>query len=186
MQTRQPGNTQAIRGQSVSASFTMPGSRLKHDKGPSLAASQLAWFSGIGKNAAAVLDAVLGCRTDIPQAVCPRAASAAAPKEHNLLESRHMVITVFSTMCVLPEDNSFADDCGRRLSARDRAVQRLNHLRSAEERLDVMEALQQEAFMLLGSSPNGREHFHRKNCHNRRARYINGEWKPVSAARGAD
>lgn len=53
------------------------------------------------------------------------------------------------------------------------------------ERLALLAGLQAASFRLLRSSPQGYEHFLRRNFHSRRAEVIDGQWRPVSPDRSA-
>lgn len=54
---------------------------------------------------------------------------------------------------------------------------------TSEQRLKRAEQLQIAAMKLLHDSPDGLLHFHRRNHHSRRARFIDGVWQPVSDTR---
>lgn len=69
------------------------------------------------------------------------------------------------------------------LAARDRALRARRQSRSPSENLRAMAEAQQQAFACLEASPDGVDRFIRRNIHNRRARYVDGEWQPVSPDR---
>jgi hypothetical protein len=65
------------------------------------------------------------------------------------------------------------------------ARQRLQRMRSVEQRLADFAALQEASFRVLCASPEGYRHFLRRNLTSRRVEVIDGKWRPVSAARRA-
>jgi len=70
-------------------------------------------------------------------------------------------------------------------------AKRARHLRGAvqqdspHDRMERFRALQQSSFLLLRSSPDGYQHFLRRNYRIRRAEAVDGQWQPVSADRRA-
>ncbi|MFW5893867.1 MAG: hypothetical protein ACOCUY_01905 [Verrucomicrobiota bacterium] len=70
--------------------------------------------------------------------------------------------------------------------ARDRAQQAMKRKQSPRERLQAMARAQRQAFACLDASPEGRRRFVLRNVRKRRARYINGEWRPVQPDQCAD
>ena len=70
-------------------------------------------------------------------------------------------------------------------------AKRARYLRGAvkldtpHDRMERFRALQQSSFLLLRSSPEGYQHFLRRNYRFRRAEVVDGQWQPVSADRRA-
>ena len=64
-----------------------------------------------------------------------------------------------------------------------RLQRRLRDQETAEERWERFVRLQALSFDLLRSSPDGWEHFLRRNMASRRVEVIDGKWQPVSADR---
>ena len=76
-------------------------------------------------------------------------------------------------------------DISAAIQLRSRLQQRLRDQETAEERWTRFVQLQRAAFELLRSSPAGYQNFLRRNMSSRRVEVVNGEWRPVSAARRA-
>ena len=71
------------------------------------------------------------------------------------------------------------------LEARRRFMRRMRQNQSVSERLARFAELQQAWSALLQSSPDGYQHFIRRNMASRRVEVVDGEWKPVSPDRRA-
>jgi hypothetical protein len=69
------------------------------------------------------------------------------------------------------------------IEARNRFMNRLRSAESPEERMVRFYRLQARAMEVLLSSPEGYQHFLRRNFHARRAEVVDGEWRPVSPDR---
>lgn len=69
------------------------------------------------------------------------------------------------------------------LAARLRLMRQLQQQRTAAQRLADFARLQQTSFRVLCASPEGYQHFLRRNLTSRRAQVTDGKWSPVSAAR---
>ena len=68
------------------------------------------------------------------------------------------------------------------LAKRDRHLRACVQHDSPQDRIDRFRALQQASFALLQSSPQGYQHFLRRNYHLRRPEVVDGQWQPVSTA----
>ena len=79
-----------------------------------------------------------------------------------------------------------ASDIATALQWRARAAQRLRGQETGEQRLLRLARLQSAAFALLRTSPDGFEHFLRRNLASRRVKVIDGKWRAVSADRRFD
>ena len=77
------------------------------------------------------------------------------------------------------------DDMDAAINLRTRFQRRLNEKRSPGERLAEFAMLQQASFRLLRESPQGYEHFVRRNLESRRVEVVDGVWRPVCPARRA-
>ena len=73
----------------------------------------------------------------------------------------------------------------RRSAVRRRYQWRVLADRSADARLADFARLQQRSFRVLQASPRGYRHFLKRNLSARRVEVIDGVWRPVSPARGA-
>lgn len=71
------------------------------------------------------------------------------------------------------------------IQIRSSLQRRLEQQETPEERLARFVKLQRASFELLCSSPAGFQHFLQRNLHSRRAKVIDGKWRPVSADRRA-
>jgi len=71
------------------------------------------------------------------------------------------------------------------IDARNRFQRRRSEQQTPGERLAELARLQQASFRLLRESPQGYEHFLRRNLESRRVEVIDGVWRPVSPARRA-
>lgn len=78
------------------------------------------------------------------------------------------------------------DDISSAIEARRRFERRLRSSESPEQRLARFVRLQRRSFELLHASPDGFQHFLRRNYRSRRAEVINGEWRPISPDRRSD
>jgi hypothetical protein len=75
------------------------------------------------------------------------------------------------------------DEISSAIKSRDHLARRLRSLESPEERLARFAQLQRRLFDLLRASPDGFQHFFRRNLQSRRVEVIHGEWRPVSPDR---
>ncbi len=66
---------------------------------------------------------------------------------------------------------------------RSRYMRHRSEDRSADQRLADFAKLQQASFRVLRESPQGYQHFLRRNMASRRAEVIDGVWRAVSPAR---
>lgn len=78
------------------------------------------------------------------------------------------------------------DEISLAIEARTRFARRLRSRESPEERLARFSQLQRELFDLLRASPDGFQHFFRRNLQARRVEVVHGEWRPVSRDRRFD
>ena len=78
------------------------------------------------------------------------------------------------------------DDISTAFETRTHFERRLRGSESPEQRLARFVQLQRRSFELLQASPDGFQHFLRRNFQSRRAEVINGEWRPISRNRRAD
>ena len=67
-----------------------------------------------------------------------------------------------------------------------RLQRRLRDQETVDERWERFGQLQELSFDLLRSSPDGWDHFLRRNMASRRVEVIDGKWQPVSADRRFD
>jgi hypothetical protein len=77
------------------------------------------------------------------------------------------------------------DEISSAIETRTRFARRLHSRESPEQRLARFVQLQRQSFELLRASPDGFQHFFRRNLQSRRAEVIDGEWRPVSPDRRA-
>ena len=78
------------------------------------------------------------------------------------------------------------DDIISAIETRTHFERRLRSSESPGQRLARFVQLQRRSFELLQASPDGFQHFLRRNLQSRRAEVINGEWRPVSPDRRTD
>lgn len=78
------------------------------------------------------------------------------------------------------------DDISSAIEARTNFQRRLRGVDSYEQRLARFVQLQRGSFELLQASPDGFQHFLRRNFHARRAEVTHGQWRPVSPDRRSD
>ena len=78
-----------------------------------------------------------------------------------------------------PQDHLHDDGSDRR----SRWAARVRSGETAEQRMERFAALQQHAFELLQSSPDGFAHFLKRNYRLRRAEFVDGSWQPVETDR---
>jgi hypothetical protein len=78
------------------------------------------------------------------------------------------------------------DEISLAIETRTRFARRVRSRESPEQRLARFSQLQRELFDLLRASPDGFQHFLRRNLQSRRVEVIDGEWRPVSHDRRAD
>ena len=71
------------------------------------------------------------------------------------------------------------------MAARSRYVRRVRENRTVAERLAAFKRIQQASFRVLLASPDGYQHFLKRNMHSRRVEVIDGEWRPLDPARRA-
>lgn len=71
------------------------------------------------------------------------------------------------------------------IGVRLQIMRRQQQTRSVEQRLADFAELQAASFRVLCASPEGFQHFLRRNLTSRRVEVIDGKWRPVSAARRA-
>ena len=75
------------------------------------------------------------------------------------------------------------EDVSSAIERRTRFARRIRSSESPEERLARFIQLQRKSFELLRASPDGFQHFLRRNLQSRRVEVIHGEWRPVSPDR---
>ena len=78
------------------------------------------------------------------------------------------------------------DEIRSGFEAREQFERRWREGESPEQRLERFLQLQQQAFEILAASPDGFQHFLRRNYQSRRMEVVNGEWRPVSPDRRSD
>ena len=78
------------------------------------------------------------------------------------------------------------DDISQAIETRTRFERRLRSKESPEQRIARFIQLQRKSFELLQASPDGYQHFLRRNLQSRRVEVIDGEWRPVSPDRCSD
>ena len=74
-------------------------------------------------------------------------------------------------------------EIAKAMQARANLQRHLTLDESGEQRLERFVRLQQAAFELLRSSPEGYQHFLKRNMRLRRIQVIDGKWKPVATDR---
>jgi hypothetical protein len=79
-----------------------------------------------------------------------------------------------------------SDEISAAIEKRTRLARRLRSGELAEQRLARFVQLQRKSFELLQSSPDGFQHFLRRNLQCRRVEVIHGHWRPVSPDRRPD
>jgi hypothetical protein len=82
----------------------------------------------------------------------------------------------------MPSDNDMIEAAMR---TRLRYQRRMTANRTASQRLADFARLQEASFRVLCASPRGYRHFLERNLRARRVEVVDGVWKPVSPARGA-
>jgi dipeptidase len=73
-------------------------------------------------------------------------------------------------------------DITQMLKRREELQRRKDLQASPEEQMEQLAAIQSATLELLRSSPEGYQHFLRRNYKSRRAEVIDGTWCPVSAS----
>ncbi len=81
---------------------------------------------------------------------------------------------------------TWRDDILAAIETRARFQRQSGNCESPAQRLARFIQLQRGSFELLQTSPDGLQHFLRRNFRSRRAEVIHGEWRPVSPDRRAD
>ena len=74
-------------------------------------------------------------------------------------------------------------DIAKAMHARETLQRHLKSDESGEQRLERFVRLQQAAFELLRSSPEGYQHFLKRNTRSRRVQVIDGKWIPLATDR---